>query len=153
MQRHVHISQEVHEELECLVCLVIVRIPAFAWESRRTLFHPVLQDLSGVPDASENVYATPAFPTFISGEKTRLLRIVTHSTDVVERRRPPHLEANLVCPGRNGRQMAERLRRIRGRVVEKVADVGKYTRVEVNLRDSCDYFVTYDFVFVMMCSA
>jgi len=88
-----HVTDEMNEELERLLGLVL---------------GPPSQDRRDVVDGVENVGEVFALPTVWARKETVAGWKIANATDVMQRRGPPSVEADLVGPGGHAREVAWR---------------------------------------------
>jgi hypothetical protein len=120
MQRLMHVTNEMDEELERLLCSCVGVGTTGGF--RRA--DKVDQDRRDVLDAVEYVTACVSLPTVCAREETIVGRVIAGGADVVQRRGPPRVEADLVSPGGYGREVAW--------------CVAAYPRVRVGCEDGTD---------------
>lgn len=134
-----HITHEMNKKLERFVGHVILH----SRQSPRLIVgNEVLKKVGDVSDATQDVSAVLTSPSTSPGKCARLRGMVIHGANVVERRRPPHLVAQLISPGCDGRQVALRFVGIGGREVQDGAHGRHNAGVEVYLGYGCCNFMS-----------
>ena len=93
-----HVTSEMDEELERLLCPCV---GASARAGPRCA-DKVGQDRRDVLDSVEHVTARVSLPAISAGEEAVVRWVVARGADVVQRRGPPGVVADLVGPGGHG---------------------------------------------------
>jgi hypothetical protein len=91
VERLMHISDEVDQELECFARHWIRWVAA--------LLDPLIKQIGGVSDGREDIPVLATLPSLGTGEETQLRRMIGNSVRIMQRRRPLHLIPDLVSPG------------------------------------------------------
>jgi hypothetical protein len=99
MERHMHVTEEVHEEFESFVLQLVAFLNNLSTD-------PILQYPSHVPQRAENIPTFPPLPPPLSRKDTGIRGMIAKGTDVMERSGPTLPKAHFVCPCSDGCDVA-----------------------------------------------
>ena len=126
MQRLVHITQKVDQELQSLTRSRVVRV----------LVNPILQQPSNVFNPIKNIDFLRSCPTARSRVSTVVWGIVIDGSDIVQSCRPPHAKFDFIGPGGDRSQVAVSF-------VKDITQGWKNGWMQIHLSYRSYYFMAY----------